>query len=44
MEAWLAALQERPSFQACFYPGARISERYPEVYRTAREIEAERGY
>jgi len=44
MEAWLAALQDRPSFQACFYPGARISERYPEVYRTAREIEAERGY
>jgi glutathione S-transferase len=44
MEAWLAALQDRPSFRACFYPGARISERYPEVYRTAREIEAERGY
>ena len=44
MTAWFAALQARPSFRACFYPGARISERYPEVYRTAREIEAERGY
>jgi glutathione S-transferase len=44
MNAWFDAVRARPSFPATFYPGAKISERYPEHFRTARDLEAERGY
>ncbi|MDG2269179.1 MAG: glutathione S-transferase family protein, partial [Alphaproteobacteria bacterium] len=44
MTAWFRRLQERPSYAAAFYPGARISQRYPEVYRTASDLKAERGF
>lgn len=44
MTAWLDRIRERPSFAAAFYPGARISERYPDFYRTATDLKAERGY
>ena len=44
MTAWFARIRERPSFAAAFYPGARISARYPEYYRPALELKAERGY
>ena len=44
MTAWLARIRERPSFAAAFYPGARISERYPDYFRPVSELKAERGY
>jgi len=44
MTGWFAAIKGRPSFQATFYPGSRISERYAEHFRTAADLEAERGY
>jgi glutathione S-transferase len=44
MTGWFEALQARPSFQAAFYPGSRISERYADHFHTAAELEAERGY
>ena len=42
--AWFARLRERPSYAAAVYPGARMSDRYPEHFRTAAEVEAVRGY
>jgi glutathione S-transferase len=42
--AWLARVQARPSYAAAFYPGARISQTYPDFYRPAAELKAERGY
>ena len=42
--AWFAAIRARPSYAAAVYPGARMSERYPDHFRLAAEIEAERGY
>ncbi len=42
--AWLKGVQARPSYPAAFYPGARISQRYPDFYRTAADLKAERGY
>ena len=44
MTRWLADIQARPSYAAAFYPGARISQRYPDFYRPAAELKAERGY
>ena len=44
MTAWFARIRERSSYAAAFYPGARISERYPDHYRSASELKAERGY
>ena len=44
MAAWLDRIRARPSFAAAFYPGARISERYPDFYRTATDLKAERGF
>ena len=44
MTAWFAGIRERPSYAAAFYPGARISERYPDYYRPVSELKAERGY
>ena len=44
MAAWLDRIRARPSFAAAFYPGARISERYPDYYRTAADLKAERGF
>jgi len=44
MTAWFDALKKRPSFQATFYPGSRISERYSEHFKTSRELEKSRGY
>ena len=44
MTAWFARIRDRPSFAAAFYSGARISARYPEFYRPALELKAERGY
>ena len=44
MENWFITLKQRPSFQATFYPGSRISDRYSDHFRLAKDIEAERGY
>lgn len=44
MTKWLADIQARPSYAAAFYPGARISQRYPEFYKTASQLKEERGY
>jgi glutathione S-transferase len=41
---WFARLKARPSYAAAVYKGARMSDRYPEHFRTAAEVEAERGY
>ena len=41
---WFARLRARPSYAAAFYPGARVSERYADYFRTADELKAERGY
>ena len=44
MGNWFITLKQRPSFQATFYPGSRISDRYSDHFRLAKDIEAERGY
>ena len=44
MTGWFEVLQARPSFQATFYPGSRISARYADHFHSAAELEAERGY
>lgn len=41
---WFERLRARPSYAAAFYPGARVSERYGDYFRTADELKAERGY
>ena len=41
---WFDNLRARPSYKAAFYKGARVSERYPDHFRTAADLEAERGY
>jgi glutathione S-transferase len=42
--AWWQRIKARPSYKAAFYPGARISERYEKHFKTAAELEVERGY
>lgn len=42
--AWYDALRARPSYKAAFYPGARVSERYADYFRTAADLKEERGY
>ncbi|TCT02943.1 glutathione S-transferase family protein [Aquabacter spiritensis] len=44
MQSWYAAVMDRPSYAATYYPGARISQKYPDHFRTAAEVRAERGY
>lgn len=44
MRAWYARVMERPSYSATYYPGARISQKYPDFFRTAAEVKAVRGY
>jgi len=41
---WFERLCARPSYQAAFYSGSRVSDRYKEYFRTANELKAERGY
>jgi glutathione S-transferase len=42
--AWFEAIKARPSYAAAVYPGSRMSDRYPEHFRAAAEVEAVRGY
>ena len=44
MGEWFENIKLRPSFAAAFYPGSKISERYPEAFITARKRESERGF
>jgi glutathione S-transferase len=44
MQAWYSRVMERPSYSATYYPGARISQKYPDFFRTAAEVKAVRGY
>jgi glutathione S-transferase len=44
MLAWWARIKARPSYPQAFYPGARISARYPSHFKSAAELKAERGY
>lgn len=44
MSAWWQRVKARPSYKAAFYPGARISERYADHFRSASDLRAERGY
>ena len=44
MGEWFENIKLRPSFGAAFYPGSKISERYPEAFITARKLESERGF
>ena len=44
MGEWFENIKLRPSFAADFYPGSKISERYPEAFITARKLEYERGF
>ena len=41
---WFERIKRRPSYAATYYPGARISEKYPDYFRTAAQLRAERGY
>ncbi len=43
-QGWWARIKARPSYKAAFYPGARISERYPAHFKTAAQLRQERGY
>jgi glutathione S-transferase len=42
--AWWDRIKARPSYKAAFYPGARISERFEKNFKTAKQLETERGY
>ena len=44
MGEWFENIKLRPSFAAAFYPGSKISERYPEAFITARKLESESGF
>lgn len=44
MSDWFERVKRRPSYAATFYPGARISEKYPAYFRRANDLRAERGY
>jgi hypothetical protein len=44
MSDWFARVKRRPSYAATFYPGARISEKYPAFFRSANDLRVERGY
>jgi glutathione S-transferase len=44
MNAWWERIKARPSYKAAFYPGARISERYAEHFKSAAELRETRGY
>jgi glutathione S-transferase len=44
MSAWWARIKARPSYAATYYPGARMSARYPDHFKTAQQLREERGY
>lgn len=44
MSAWWTRIKARPSFDHTFYPGARISERYPSHFKSVEELRQTRGY
>jgi glutathione S-transferase len=44
MSAWWQRVKARPSYATAFYPGARISERFADHFKTASALRAERGY
>jgi glutathione S-transferase len=44
MSAWWERIKARPSYADAFYPGARISARYPSHFKTADELKELRGY
>lgn len=44
MLAWWERVKARPSYRAAFYPGARMSERYVGDFKSASELQAERGF
>ncbi len=41
---WYARLKARPSYAAAFYPGARMSARFPKHFKSAQELQQTRGY
>ena len=41
---WSRCIKARPSYVHAFYPGARISERYPTHFKPAEELKQTRGY
>lgn len=44
MSDWFERVKARPSYAATYYPGARISQKYPDFFRTAAELREERGF
>ncbi len=44
MSAWWQRVKERPSYKATFYEVAPISVRYQSHFKSAAELEKERGY
>ncbi len=44
MRDWFDRVKARPSYKATFYPGARISEKYPHHFQTATKLRETRGY
>lgn len=44
MSEWWERIKARPSYTAAFYPGARMSARYAPHFKTAQQLEAERGF
>ena len=44
MSAWWDRIKARPSYSQAFYPGARMSARFADHFKSAEELKAERGY
>ncbi|MEP4885386.1 MAG: glutathione S-transferase domain-containing protein [Alphaproteobacteria bacterium] len=44
MSDWWEDIKARPSYEAAFYFTSRLSEKFPEYFKTAAELKEERGY
>jgi glutathione S-transferase len=44
MSAWWGRIKARPSYAAAFYPGTRMSARFPKHFKSAQELQQTRGY
>lgn len=44
MSDWWERIKARPSYKAAFYFTSRLSEKFPEHFKTAAELKEERGY
>ena len=44
MSEWWDRIKARPSYETAFYHGTRMSEKFPEHFKTARQLKEERGY